>query len=268
MLKTSNLIGFGSGGGAAVSGFDDKFSTAITTAGLAANAQIILDFGDSACVGAAGDQTYLNLGVASENSFRGATVGAEGSDPTFNAGGTPGNLSINEYIQGDGGDYSRFTAKPTWIDPFHKTGAKWGAIFGHYCIDATTRTGMFGNGKSSSFVGVTINITSSEFPQIAIHKGSAVTAANIWGVSVDEPAGSGGSFWFVNGATETFDGAYDGATPSSSAATYTPEFMARGNASDIMESGHRLYFAAIFDTNPSTSEMDTIWGLMRTRLSL
>jgi hypothetical protein len=261
--------------------FAGSLYQAIQDLSLTGNLKLCIDAGDSGCYGGSG-QTITDLSAEGSDLWLGATSSGEASDPTFN--GSAGGLSASEYFSFDGGDWLTFKSKPTWIDALHKTNGVWTVVAGIYIPNLTGDSGIFGNNDTSwNRIGTSVAVTSGEKLRIDVTDGGGsppaiqqastaaldISAWNIVGVSVDEATGGTASFFNINGTEETFDGSYT--SPSSAAASHTPEVMATGGGSgtnDPMESGGRLGFLGVWDTDLSQANVEALRALMRSRYSI
>jgi hypothetical protein len=204
--------------------------------GLVSGLQLVLDAGDAASY--ASGQPWLDLSGNGYDFNRGATLGSEASDPTFN--GTAGRLSSGEYFSCDGGDHFRYdSANETWMHNLHKDNARFTAAmwvqFG--AVDGTTH-GLFGTRGTSGNTGQTFYKSSGNILVYAVaNAGSGVIIANsslvptagvpaFVALSVDEASATGGLFQ-LNAVHEAFNPTYS--APSSGNASFALEIGARGN---------------------------------------
>jgi hypothetical protein len=242
-----------------------------------------LDAGD--LVSYAAGQTWTDQNAV--NSFyRGAGSGSEGSDPTFN--GTPGALSANEYWSFDAGDY--FTSiNPNPCEAFHKNNAAWSvlviAYFASYASPAQAASFIGDASTTFSGTGFIFNVgttTSSRTLGWGVNNGAGVAGAsrssslllsaapswNIFGMSLDEAAGPGGSFFFANGSTETFDGTYTSPSAGSSSGTLGLGAHQAATGSQNLSANQRLAAIAAFPSALSVGHFNSIFADMRGRFGL
>lgn len=256
---------------------------AITDAGLTANSKLVLDAGDSASYSGAG-QSWLDRSGGGYDFFRGATSGAEASDPTFT--GSSGDLTSATYWSFDGGDYFTYdTTNEAWMQTLHKDGAVISAIAAVYLPNLVASAGLWGTSGNSPGPGSRMYFTDSEQLSYQVGKGSdpdvlvkstdagiSTGAWHIVGLSVNENGGNV-SFFYVDGAykqtgaSNTFDAAYT--NPSAANAAYTMQIAAMGNNEKMFESGARLGFLGIWQgTALSKANFDTLYADLKGRYGL
>lgn len=243
--------------------------------GLTANLKLCLDAGDSSSYSGAG-QPWLDTSGNGFDFNRGATSGAEGSDPTFN--GTAGGLSASEFMSFDGGDYFRYdSANETWMHNLHKDNAALTAFFWAYGAGTDSLCGT--NGNVNTNIGMFLRAaTGTGNIQFQVTNGGAgaalskTTAAlgytasqwNFVGITYDEAAGAGTIN--CNGTTEAVSGGYT--TPSAANATFTMELGARGNAQSLFAAGGRMGGLAMFDAALSAAQLMSIFNETRGRYGI
>lgn len=260
------------GGGAPRVAFFD----AITSVGVTAGLFFAIDVADVASYVGSG-QTITDRSGSGNSWFRGTTSGSEASDPTFVGSG--GSKSISTYFSYDGGDLNRLAvSNPAAINSIHKDSAKFTLMLGIRTPASFAAEG----GLMGTHAGVSTNhgfifyITSAGKCRFYLADGLggnplivladtvlSVSTNYMVALSIDEAAGAGGSYFWLDGgynqvsASDTFNGTYT--SPSSSAATYTAEIGAWGNAAFPAGSGFRLYFAGGWSgTIPSKANLDSI----------
>jgi len=239
---------------------------------LDTNLQLCYDAGASASYGGSG-QTWTDLDGTQDLWF-GADGSATTDDPTFN--GSAGGLSNAEYMSGDGGDYFRAKAQPAFIENVHKNSAQWS---GFVVLKQTGNVGLAIIGDTGSTAASAIGfdwVLNSGKQQVTVATGVAaalfkvtdtVVGANVWnvcGITVDEPTGAGGGFFWKNKAydqvssADTWDATYS--SPSSSSADYTFEVGAIGNANTIMANGSEIACLALWQGDVRTkADFDNIY---------
>lgn len=219
---------------------------------LASGCKLILDAADARSY--ASGQSWLDRSGGGYDFYLGATGSSEGSDPAFT--GTPGTLGA--YWAFDGGDWFAYdSANETWMNNLHKSGAKCTFLFWLYIPDLTANNGLFSTrANTNNQIGVSLHLTSAELlvVQVSNNPSSVMTATSAgavpqgaWAlvaISVDEAAGAGGSHFFINGSSETFNGAYT--SPSSSAATSVLSLMSR-NGFNPFQNGSRIAAVAAWE---------------------
>jgi len=238
MLKVNNLVGWGGGDG------PRSLLTIIQRLGLTTNLQCVVDPGVSASYSGSG-QNLVDINGA-DDLYLGTGSGVDAADPTFT--GTAGDLSDSTYFTCDSGDGFRWQSQPTWAETFHKDSAVLTLLFVVY-RPSNTRFDLFGNnGGNSANIGCFTGLSSfggEELSWFVTDVGTALNAQStanytttgwrFFMISVDEAAGAGGSFFYGDGAEETFDATY--ATPSAANATYTTELMLSGNGASSHADG-------------------------------
>lgn len=255
---------------------------AITDAGLTSNLKICLDAGDADSYDGT-SQSWLDLSGNGHDFYRGVTSGSEASDPTFN--GSVGGLSSAEYFSFDGGDNFIYdTTNETWMQDIHKDGAIYSILCCYYPITSGSICGTAGS--SGTAIGFKFRVPSGDL-LIDVQNGSGNASSasstdgavitnsawNIGGLSYNEPAGSGGSFYYANGsyaqsdASDTFDGTYS--SPSSSNAANTFAIGCSGGTGDRLTSGSRMaWFAVWAGTALSKANFDTLYAALKGRVGL
>lgn len=236
------------------------FINIIKGLGLAANLKLCLDARDPASY--VSGQSWLDRAGGGYDFFLGADGSATATDPTFT--GTAGSLSA--YWAFDGGDYFTYdTTNEAWMQNIHKDNAKWGAFFWVYLASTTGDPALAGTrSNSNSNIGFRINVAAGTGDRLLllISNGSGTVSMNSttngattdipgtgqWffvAVSVDEAVGAGGGFIQANLSASTFTSTYG--SPSASAATYTMQLGAAGNATEPMTNGSRMAGAVMFE---------------------
>lgn len=226
----------------------------IRRCGLTSGLKLCLDAGDANSYSSG--QSWLDRSGNGYDFFRGATVGAEASDPTFN--GTAGRRSSGEYWSFDGGDYFRYdTTNEAWMQNLHKNNAALTLFMAIYLgtISGAGNNifGTEGANVPTSNTGVAFRIHSASQLQFfcgnagasVIDKYSGWTVSSgVWhfiGFSADEAANT--SLFFSDGTVASGDFTYT--SPATGNASYTTEVGCGGNALDPLPSTSRLgMFAA------------------------
>lgn len=235
----------------------NSFINILTNLGLTSNLRLVLDVGDSNSYNAAVQSVrWLDTSGNGYDFFRGTTGSSESTDPTFN--GTAGQLSLNEYWSFDGTQFFTYdTTNETWMQNLHKAGAKYTFIGWVYI--AGVGSGLIGDNGGSNAVGTGMHIIvgaanvlfvrcmNAGTPALDVFSAIATTT-NAWcfvAVSLDEAAGAGGSFYFIDGTAETFNGTYT--LPSVLGASQTLQIAARGNANLPIVTGSRMGIIAMLE---------------------
>lgn len=245
--------------------------------GLTANLRLCLDAGAVASL-PAGSAKWQDISGNAYDFFRGTTAGADGSDPTIT--GTPNGRSSNEYLSFDGGDYLQYdAANETWMNNFHKAGAKW--TVATWIWHATgVGTGILGtDGNNGSVVGFFLGNSSAGKLILAIGNGSSqiVTNASVASIpigqwsflacSFDSSGGSTGNILMLNGTQETFSGTLS--SPSASNAAFTMQIGTRGNGSAPLPNGSRMAGFMIWESKALTqAELTSIFTATRGRFGV
>lgn len=245
-----------------------KLITALGELGLLTNLKLCLDAGDASSY--TSGQSWLDVSGNGSDFFVGATVGAEGSDPTFN--GVAGSLTPNEYWSFDGGDYFRYdSANETWMTNMHKDSAAFTLVTWTYINALGTANGLAGTrGASAGNTGViffkaadeTLNLFVNNAGVSVANHGTSLGAIakvgwNFFACSIDETDAATGAKFNVNGVSESYDGTYT--APSAGAASFTMEIAARGNANTPMQNLDRMGAFMAWDRALSSAELMSIY---------
>lgn len=280
MLIVNQLSGFG---GRAI---NDSLHDILLDLGLTSNLEICLDAGSAASY--ASGQKWLDLTANGVDLFRGADGSSSTDDPTFN--GTAGGLSSSEYWSFDGADFFRYdTSNETWMNNIHKNNAKYSFLMAIYPQNAgldgligTNGGGGTDNGFYFAFTSGKLTFRVNKDPSGAALQSPAtddVTSTGDWhiiGLSVDEAVGSGGAFFYEDGAykqtgtgNDTFTSTYD--TPDTADAGFTMEIGALGPGAgqEPLANGTRLACFAIWEGTVLTkADFDAIYAALAPRFGL
>lgn len=211
----------------------------IRRCGLTSGLKLCLDAGDANSYSSG--QSWLDTSGNGYDFFRGATSGAEGSDPTFN--GTAGRRSSGEYWSFDGGDFFRYdTTNETWMNNLHKDNAK----FTFFAVvqpggtgAASTRLSSTGVYTVSTCCEWVLTSSASERQTLAIGNGASEVlnqtsvatiisgATHVVAVTLDESVGADGGAFFIDGTWETFTSTY--ASPSTGSSGNTMHIGCRAD---------------------------------------
>lgn len=208
----------------------------IRRCGLTSGLKLCLDAGDA--LSYTSGQSWLDRSGNGYDFFRGATVGAEASDPTFN--GTAGQRASTNYWSFDGGDYFRYdTTNETWMENLHKNNAKFTLAAWVY-FASTTQAAMCGTLQNfAGGIGFQWECPGADAIRLLVFNAGTVLSLSsaytvstgawaFYAASVDEAVGANGALLYKNGTTESFTSTY--VSPSASNATHKLEIGASGNA--------------------------------------
>lgn len=251
-----------------------KLSDVLTAQGLTSSVLCALDAGDSASYDGS-SQTWTDVSGAGHHFYRGTGSGSDAADPTFS--GTAGGLSYAEYFSFDGADqFSIITDSASW--DFHLDSAQFTLAAWLWVPNLTTDSVIFGNGPASD-EGMRWTLDSGERMNIVVQQngGSAAlalgaTAAgvisrwNFYAITIDEAAGAGGSTWYTNGSTETFDGTYT--SPSATTSGDKARIGAYATSSLPLESATRIAMFAAWTRDLSAAELGKLYGATRGRFGV
>ncbi len=221
---------------------------------LTGNLRLCLDAGDADSYPGTG-QKWLDTSGNGHDFFFGNSAAVQGFDPTFN--GVAGGKSASEYMSTDGGDYFQYdSANESWMNNLSLNNAKFSVGLVYYQPAAVTVLGsLFGTGgASSSNAGGELHILSgnrfrwfgrrSNTSQSFSFPTTGTFSLSAWhfvGLTIDEAAGAGGGFFYLDGdylqvgSSDTFNAAYS--SPSGSG--YRLALMG-GPGSTELRSGSRL----------------------------
>lgn len=252
---------------------------AITYAGLAGNASLILDAGDAASY--TSGQKWLDRSGGGYDFFRGTSDSATTDDPTFN--GTAGGVSSGEYWTFDGDDHFNYdTTNEAWMQ-LQADNAAFTLIVIHWPVALAARQGLMGTRRES--VGdngwwfVFDANDKLEFLQDGdsthiVYQTDAAIATGSWHVSAvswDEAVGAGGAFFWNNGAylqkdgSDTFDSTY---TAGAATATQLMQIGALGGSERPLQNNYRVAAAAVLNTAVSKEQLDRLYNLIRWRFGI
>jgi hypothetical protein len=270
----SVLLGCGGAGNA------DLLSI-LTSLGQTANLEFALDAGAAASYGGSG-ASWLDLSGGGHDWYRGTDGSAQASDPTFN--GTAGALSANEYWSFDGGDLFTYDSPtPAAWEAWHKNNAAFtlmawtwrtaagGAYFGTWGGSALTGF-EWSDGANNGTQRLHVGNGGATVLQVTTSAASSTSAWHMRAVSVDEAAGGGGGFMYLDGAYDqvsganTWDASYS--SPSSANSTGPDCIGARGSGSAHVPNGTRIAMVAAWRRPLAKSDLDAIWTATRGRFGV
>lgn len=241
--------------------------------GIASGIKLCLDAGDAGSYPGTG-QPWIDL-VGNYDFNRGATNGAEASDPTFN--GNAGQLTASEYASFDGGDYFRkASANDVFFNSLHKDNALWSMCCWWRTANASGTNRFFGTStQSASLIGIAWNCNSSTATMTFVCSNGSGTAARtqspnlgvtdgVWqffALSWDEAANT--SNYHRNAVGTGSVASYS--SPSASDASYTAEIGAFGNAIGPSGNGCRLGLFMMWDRYVPAAQMTALYQATRGR---
>ena len=252
-------------------------SQILTTLSLTTNLKLCLDAGDSASYSSG--QSWLDRSGGGFDFFRGATSGAEASDPTFN--GSAGGLSSSEYWSFDGGDYFLYdSAQETWMDALHKDNAIWSWCAWAYFGSVATAQAVIGDAQGvGNGVGVSVYVNSTASYKLRVHNtGQAIdltfatttVSAGAWHFlagSLNEATGANGANLFLDGTNEQFTSTYT--SPAAGTATGALRLGGTGNNTSLLQSGSRLAEVAMWQGTALTpTDLTNIFNASKGRFGL
>lgn len=252
---------------------------AIVAAGLTTNNKLCLDFGDPQSWPGTG-QKWLDRAGGGYDFFFGVDGSSSTDDPTP-VGGV-GNLE-EAAAEFDGGDFFAYDAtNEAWMDNIHQDVAQFTILA---LVDfGAARNFLLANSAGPPVVGFDFRHEASGtlgFQVVNSVDGTSwssdagITAGiNMVAVSIDEPAGAGGGFFWANGAymqvsaADTFNAAY--ASPSADPATYPVRIGATRSGSWVPTSaGERIIGLAAWEGQALTkAELDRLFAILRGRFGI
>jgi hypothetical protein len=271
MLKTSQHIGFGSGGGS------NKYYLfdVLTELGLTTDLKLCLDVADPNSYDGT-SQTWVDRSGNANHFYRGATSGAEASDPTFN--GAVGNSSESTYWGFDGGDYFKEAAAHTFGANIHKNNglATLIAIFMPNTAKAD-RTAFFSTKETAvADAGINFNLRATYEPRIT-RSVTATTAQstistlfstaavfNFFAFGLDEAALA--IRFRVNSATEDVGAITASTDTDPTSSPYTIGTEGATALDDLAQAGERLIALAFWDSFLSNVNTGLVYDKMKLRL--
>ena len=253
--------------------FGPTLMQAITAAGLTTNLQVCLDAGDPASYPGSGTK-WLDVSGNGYDFF----LGTDGttSAPTFVGVGRQSYWSFN------GSTFFRYdTTNETWMQNLHKNNAIYSCVAFSYTIAGFNI--IYGDMQDNQ-ANIGADFYSGTRPAIGVVRGGGNALAvsgdtsltsgawHMLGCSLNEATGSGGGFFYSDGAynqvssSDTFNSTYT--SPSASNATYTFEIGGWGNGGGSGNGGRMSCVAIWGGTAITKANMDTLWASMRSRFSL
>lgn len=265
MLMATQLIGFGAG----AAGVPRNLFQIITDRGHTMDA--CFDIAEGDCFDGSA-QDVFDLTANNVDFWRGADNTTTTDDWTFV--GTADDLSSGTYAEHDGGDFSRAKAQPAFIQAWHKAGAaKTALVLGQFpdIIGASAAFGTEARDHTAN-VGIIFEVTSAtDDNKIRFTVGDATTALVfdltstaaytpaqivLLGIAINEAGGATASTMYIDGTSETFDGAYT--TPSAGDATNILEIGAAGAAVAHLDNLSRIHACAFIDGVLTGAQFDEI----------
>lgn len=241
-------------------------------AGLATNLRMSLDAGDA--LSYTSGQSWLDRSGNGYDFFRGATSGAEGSDPTFT--GTAGQRTSSTYWSFDGGDYFTYdSANEAWMHNLHKANAKWTVLFWWYAGSTGAKCSLFDT-YGPGPIGTAFQFSSSAANKyevfivntsIVMSNVGPTVPATTWhmiALSVDAAAGASGGLWMLNDTPTTFNATYTSPSASNSSGTLQ---IGVENGITIIPNGSRMAMVAAWEGRALTqAELTVVYRLTKSRL--
>lgn len=249
------------------------FQQIIESAVGTSNLDFVLDAGDSASYDGS-SQTWVDTHGANDF-FRGATSGAEASDPTFN--GSAGGLTSSEYFSFDNGDYFTEASALTFAETWHKDNAAFSIVAVYWPIAGTTDQTIFTTAVVSGGRGVRFRIESSEALELQVVDGAAVdltittagaVSAGAWNfvaVALDEATGANGATLQIGSTQSSHTSTYT--TPSASDSNGPYQIGAANGANNSLDSGSRLACIAGWSRRLSTTELSDLRTALQARFT-
>lgn len=253
---------------------------AIVIAGQTANLQISHDVGLRSSYPGSG-QVWFDLSGNGYDFNRGVDASATTDDPAF--AGAAGALTAGEYWSFDGGDFLSYdSAAEAFMNGFHKAGAafsmfaaiQFGADSPEQYVLGTggggASTGMYWRRNSGGHMRFGVFNAGSTVCDVAADSGPGAGAWHFLGLSVDEAAGAGGSFFWMDGAyvtvpaSNTFNGSYS--SPSSGGAAHALRYGE--NTSFALTNDSRMAMQACWSAVRTKAQFDALFALLRGRLGV
>jgi hypothetical protein len=270
--------------GAAGVGGNKALIDVLTTLSLTTDLKLCLDAGDSSSYSSG--QSWLDRSGGGYDFHFGASGSSATDDPTFN--GSAGGLSNAEYMSTDGGDFFEYdqTTPETWMNNMHKNNAIVAVCVWVYFPSFTgeNRVWSTNGGSVASRPGTNFKSTSGGGGKIQLFVGNASSESAVlsktsddaissgeWtflAYSLNEGTGSGGGFFYKNGAyaqvssSNTWNSTYS--SPYSSDITGDPSIMGDSRNTGtlaLFDSGGRIAMEAIWEggTQITKANFDDIY---------
>lgn len=233
---------------------------------------LCLDAGDSDSYGGSG-QTWADLSGQGNDYQLGAGSGSGSDDPTFN--GSAGGLSDAEYFSFDGGDFFSPVSATSWADAWPNDNATLTIAFIHYKV-ASGWYVLTRSSDANADVGVALLISPADKLVYEVDDGAVdvlfqVSTSTIgddaWHfllVSLDEAAGSGGSFLQHDATVETFDGTYS--SPSTNPASHDLQIGRQGDQTGgDPPNGSRLAGVMMWDRALTQGQATQLYNTIKSR---
>ena len=266
---------------------------AITEASATTNLKLVLDAGDSASYGGSGITWSDVSGEGTDFDF-GDGAGDTDTYPTFN--GTSGDLTNYMSFDNDPAEWFRVDSAgptaPAWANTLHKDGAIYTACMwcyvpsgapsgeGHFPMWSTASAGWvlgflyrLSGMKQNGICGISATTGPLAFDKTS-DSAMSYDAWHFCGISIDEPTGSGGGFYYLDGdydqvgSADTFDATYS--SPTSSDA-YNRLSIGIGSASTdqgVPDQGSRCGCGAFWQgTAYAKSTFDSIYETTKGRFA-
>lgn len=283
MLQLTNLVGFGAGASAS-SAVSNYLIDIITELGLTSGLNFVLDFADSRSYDGS-SQSITDATGNGNTFFRGATSGAEASDPTFN--GSIGNPTESTYMSFDGGDFLTENGSLTFAENWHKNNGAFTIVTLYYTPAAKASvSALFStrDDNTTSDAGVNLYVTSTG--KIRLRRSTSTTTTQITNTSVPTVA-TGWNFIGagfdeatttlrarINGSTEDVTGltASTDTDPNTFEYTIGAEYDSgaapSGGYDSFIQSGERLACIAGWSSLLSDANLALIYNRLKNRVTL
>lgn len=264
-VSASGSAAFSFAGSALATKTEKHLLGIITQANLLTGLKLALDAGDANSYSGSGQDWFDRSGLGN-HFFRGATSGAEASDPTFN--GSAGGLADTVYWSFDSGDFFTEANASMDLGDARADGARYTIMIVFYGKLNDANRGWFDDGDT-----VTVSCDANEKMRIAadeVFTTKTTTASyvtddwNLYIASVDENGGAAGSFQYLNGAVDsTFNGTITGGP---GAWTPGPYLIGDSAALSAQISGTRLgMFAYWHGVDLTSANADSLYALIKSK---
>jgi hypothetical protein len=257
MLTTTNLVGFGADSGSPF------LLDIIRELGLTANLNLVLDAGDTRSYDGS-SQTWTDASGNGNNFFRGTTIGADATDPTFN--GTAGVATEGTYFSFDGGDYFTETAAHTFADNWHKDNGALSIIAVQYGAGFSF---LFSNTPASTADGIQLTVGAAN--SVFSHAITNATVETLTGPAATSTWNFVGVSFNEAGPTTDLRTNATASAPSTTASTTTDNnsqpirIGAAGDATQINPAGERLACVAAWSTPIGATALAALYARLKAR---
>jgi hypothetical protein len=203
--------------------------------------------------------------------YLGTSSSGSSNDPTFN--GTAGNNSSSEYFSFDGADcFTLAGSNTTFINSLHKNNATF--TFASLISIPTTANGYIFGDTSATSPGIALyrdtsgdirfyQMNGSTTQTVATDSGRLPSSSNAF-VALSYTESTGAGIIYCHTGTKsayTFTQAYS--SPTSTDASPYMAIGAKAPADSELPSGSKIWFAGMWNTALSESQLDTIFARTR-----